>query len=258
VQYLRVPLPILRAYVDETGDRGTSGKSSDFFAFACVMVADEDEPSLRAAISRLRRDLNVPVGKALHWNEHVKQFPRRQHVTNVLGALRSVVVQYVLVEKAAIPPQARMRADQAVFYNYAAAMVLERILLSARDWPGGSRRAIVRFGHVRGFRHNETTDYFNLRIARNSPHWVPWNLLAKPATFDGQANWDGLQAADQYAGMLSAAIRRDQFGNYEPHHFLSCSHQIRRVDGRSWSYGFKFMGNEATLRALPWWGRSGT
>jgi hypothetical protein len=75
------PRPILRAYVDETGDRGTSGKSSPFFAFAALLVADEDEPPLRAAVSKLRRDLGVPVGKPLHWKDHVKTFPRRQHVT---------------------------------------------------------------------------------------------------------------------------------------------------------------------------------
>lgn len=244
----------MRAYVDETGDRGTSGKASDFFAFACVLVADEDEHLLRAAVSQLRRDLNVPVGKPLHWNEHVKKFDRRQHVTNTLTALGSkVVVIYVLVEKAAVPTYARMRSDQAIFYNFAAALMLERILLCAGTWPGGARDAKVRFGHVRGFNHTSTTNYFNLRIAQNSPHWVPWHLLRGPVTFDGQANWDGLQAADQYAGMLNAAVRRDQFGNYEPHHFLAAVPQIRRHNGRIWTYGLKFLGNNATLAALPWW-----
>jgi hypothetical protein len=64
--------PLLRAYVDETGDRGHTAASSPFFAFAAVLVADEADPGLRAVMSQLRRDLTVPPGKALHWKEHVK------------------------------------------------------------------------------------------------------------------------------------------------------------------------------------------
>jgi hypothetical protein len=45
-----VTLLLLRAYVDETGDRGHSGRSSPYFAFAAVLVADEDEPQLMAAV----------------------------------------------------------------------------------------------------------------------------------------------------------------------------------------------------------------
>lgn len=79
--------PLIRAYVDETGDRGHGGVSSPFFAFAAVLVADEDEPGLRAAMSQLRRDLTVPAGKALHWKDHVKTYSRRQHVARTLARL---------------------------------------------------------------------------------------------------------------------------------------------------------------------------
>lgn len=247
---------LLRAYVDETGDRGATSKSSPFFAFACVLVADEDEVHLRAAVSRLRRDLAVPPGRPLHWKDHVKSFPRRQHVARVLADVPLVQVVYVVVEKAAIPASATMRRDHAVFYNFAAAIVVERVLLAARDCPGGTRDAVIRFGHVKGFDHRTTTAYFDLRKRRDPP-WTPWHLLRGGVHFDGQANWDGLQAADQYGGMLSVAIRPDQFGNYEPHHFLTVSHQIRRVDGRAWRYGFKFLGNDPTITTLPWWPSAG-
>jgi hypothetical protein len=243
----------LRVYVDETGDRGVSGKSSPFFAFAAVLIADEDEEPLRAAVSQLRRDLKVPVGKPLHWKDHVKTFSRRQHVTKTLTSVPGVMLVYVLVEKAAIPADALMLRDQVVFYNFAAAMVLERVLLAARDWPGGPRAAVVRFGHVRGFNHTTTASYIGVRIARRSPSWMPWHLLNHPVHFDSQANWDGLQAADQYAGMLAAAIRADDFGNYEPHHFLAARHQIRQVNGRAMTYGFKLLGNAATPARWPWW-----
>lgn len=244
--------------MDETGDRGSSGKSSPYFAFACVLVADENEGGLRAVMSGLRAALKVPTGRPLHWNDHVKTFTRRQHVTGQLAALSTVTLNYVLVEKKGIPAAAAMRADQTLFYNFAAGMTLERILLAARHWPGGSRDVIVRFAHVRGFNHTTTTEYFDHRRRTQNPSWLPWGLLRGSVKFEGTALWDGLQAADQYAGMLSAAIKPDPFGNYEPQHFLRVLPQLRcSAKGDAWGYGFKHLGNRASLDALPWWRQTG-
>jgi Protein of unknown function (DUF3800) len=243
---------LLRVYVDETGDRGISAKASPFFAFSAVLVADEDEPHLRAALNQLRTDLSVPAGKALHWNEHAKTYSSRRHITRVLQAVSGIAVVYVIVDKSAIPANAAMRTDQVVFYNYAAGLVLERALLAARDWPDGSRTAVVRFGHVRGFDHCTTQAYF-VQKSRQASN-VPWLLLSGSVHFDSQANWLGLQAADMYAGMLHAACRPDCFGNYEEHHLLAVRHQLRRnPTGSSWGWGFKVLGTPATFRRLPWW-----
>ena len=132
-----MPYPPIRAYVDETGDRGVSGASSPFFAFAAVMAADEDEPGLRAVMSQLRRDLTVPAGKALHWKDHVKTYTRRQHVARTLAAVPRLTIVYVVVEKAAIPAGSGMYGDHVLFYNFAACMTMERILFAARSWGWG-------------------------------------------------------------------------------------------------------------------------
>lgn len=249
--------PILRAYIDETGDRGMGPNSSPFFSFACVLVADEHEAPLRATVSRLRQDLSVPSGKALHWKDHVKTFNRREYAADALARLQNVMIVYVLVEKSAIPLASGLRSQQQVFYNYAAGIILERVLLAARDFPGGARDVIMRFGHVRGFNHSTTSDYFDIKVQAREPSWIPWHLLRTPVYFDGQINSDGLQAADQYAGMLSAAIRPNEFGNYQPHHFLKIVHQIRRVNGTALAYGIKILSTKNTVQALPWWSSSG-
>lgn len=248
---------LLRAYIDETGDRGISASSSPCFSFAAVVVADEEEAQLRAAMSQLRRELKCPPGKALHWKDHVKVFPRRQYVANTLSQLQGVQLIYVVVEKAAIPASAGMRRDQVIFYNFAAGIMMERLLLSAGDWPGGPRDIVVKFGHVRGFDHRTTRNYFHVK-RQFTPSWVPWRLLRGDPAFEDQAKWDGLQAADQYAGMLSAAIRADRYGGYEASHLLAIRHQIRRSSGgQSKNYGFKILGNEATFTSLPWWPKQG-
>jgi hypothetical protein len=253
----RMNRPLLRAYVDETGDRGHTGGSSPFFAFAAVVVADEDEPGLRAAMSQLRRDFKVPAGKALHWKDHVKTYTRRQHASRVLAQVPGLVIIYVVVEKAAIPVGSGIYGDHVLFYNFAACLTMERLLLAARDWPAGTRDVIVRFGHVRGFDHSRTTRYFNLKCTTDA--WIPWSRLHGVVHFDDQAKWDGLQAADQYAGMLNAAIRTDEFGGYEESHLLRIRHQLRRSSpgGKAWGYGFKVLGNTATFTSLPWWPSAG-
>jgi hypothetical protein len=242
---------LLRAYADETGDRGMGSSSSPFFAFACLLVPEEDDLAMRAVVAGLRTRLQVPKGSSLHWNRHVKTFSRRQHVTDQLLTLANIRVVYVVVDKSAIPASAMMRRDQAIFYNYAAGMILERVALAARDWPGGYRDAIVKFGHVKGFNHTSTVNYLGLR--RSMPDWVPWQRI-RSFQFDGMANWDGLQAADQYAGMLSAAMVPDPYGNYEANHFVRvCQTQLRRVGTTAWGRGFKFLGAAPTMHAYPWW-----
>lgn len=242
----------MRAYIDETGDRGHSARSSPFFAFAAVMVADEGEPGLRSVMAGLRGDFTVPAGKALHWKDHVKTYSRRQHVARSLAQVPGITVVYVVVEKATIPSASGMYNNHVLFYNFAACMTIERVLLSARDWPGGTRDALVRFGHVRGFDHRTTTSYFQLK-AQTDP-WIPWERLHGSVHFDDQAQWDGLQAADQYAGMLNVALRADQFGGHEEAHLMRVRHQVRKDDsGRSWGWGFKVLGNAETFTALPWW-----
>ena len=69
-------------------------------------------------------------------------------------------------------------------------------------WPGGPRDIKVRFGHVRGFNHSVTLDY--LAKKRRRQNGTPWHLLRK-IQFPGASQYDGLQAADQYGGLLTVA-----------------------------------------------------
>ncbi|TFV89814.1 DUF3800 domain-containing protein [Blastococcus sp. CT_GayMR16] len=248
--------PLLRTYVDETGDRGRSGKSSRFFAMVGVTIADEDDHLLRSAVQTARQLFGVPSTKPLHWADHVKTFARRQAMTSLLVPVPALV-NIVIFEKASIPTGAVLLTDQSRFYNYAAGMLMERILLTAKYWAGGPRDVIVNFGHVRGFNHQETQKYFNLK-EQQDPAWVPWARLHGQPKFLGMGSLDGLQAADQYAGMLSAAMVADPYGGYEEHHLLAIRHRIRRnPQGKCEGFGFKAMVGPATLQSYPWWPAGG-
>jgi len=219
---------------------------------AGVTVADEDEPLLRQAVDTCRTRLKVPVSKPLHWKEHVKRYPRRQFVAGQLASVPGLVVNYVIFEKAAIPSTAGLHRDHTLFYNYAAGLMIERLLLTARDWPGGARQLVARFGHVRGFDHSDTEAYFAVKRLKD-PVWIPWHLLSGRVKFVGAGSYDGLQAADQYGGMLNAALNQDEFDGYEAHHLLAIRHQIRRVRGKAWGFGFKAMARPGVFEAYPWW-----
>jgi hypothetical protein len=159
-------------------------------------------------------------------------------------------VNYVIIEKAAIPSTAGMYNDHTIFYNYVAGLMVERLLFSARD----PRDLIVRFGHVRGFKHDETLAY--LERKRQYPRGTPWQLLRR-IKFAGAGEYDGLQAADQYGGLLKVAIVPDQYGGYEEHHLLKIAHQIRRHRGAAWGAGFKVMARPGAMEQLPWWKHGG-
>ena len=221
---------------------------------AGVVIADEDEPLLRTAVDACRSRLNVPPSRALHWNDHVKACPRRQYVTTQLAAV-PITVNFVIFEKASIPPSARLAVDHVAFYNYVAGLMLERVVLTARYWPGGARDVTAHYGHVRGFDHADTANYFALKQASGGP-WPPWHLLRK-VQFTGMAAYHELQAADQYAGMLNAALCKDNYGGYEPQHLLQIRHQVRRRHGVALDIGFKTMTFPTTMTSYPWWPAEG-
>lgn len=158
------------------------------------------------------------------------------------------------MEKGSIPDGAALRVDHAKFYNYIAGLTLERILLTAAYWPGGARDVIVRFGHVRGFDHSETERYLLRKQSMTSGSYLRWDLL-RSIKFEDAGALRGLQAADQYAGMLNVAMTADRYGGYEPWHLLAVRHQIRRRTPATTALniGFKAMVLPSTLSDYPWW-----
>jgi hypothetical protein len=221
---------------------------------AGVTVASENEAAMRAAISTCRQTMGVPGG--IHWVDHLKVFPRRQYAMSQLAGLPGVRVNYVLFEKAAIPTASGLHNDHVLFYNFAAGLMMERLLLTAKGWPGGPRSINVKFGHVKGFDHTETLAYFATKSVKD-PNWIGWHLLNGAVKFVPTAKYDGIQCADMYAGALNLAISIDRYGGYEPQHLLAIRHQIRRHNNRTWGAGFKAMALPNSIQGLPWWPATG-
>ncbi|GLZ28162.1 hypothetical protein Lesp02_03520 [Lentzea sp. NBRC 105346] len=250
-------LPVVRVYIDETGDRGFKPTSSPTFGFCAVLVPDEHDNDLRTVIQTLRNDFEISGERPVHWKEHLRPrfHERRRHAAKRLATVPGVQVIHVVIDKANVPLNAGMRGDIVKTYNYALRLLFERIAFAVRDWPGGSRRAIVKVAHVKGHDHAKSLDYVTKTCPVSpSPVSVPWNLVTSNVTIEGTTAVDGLQAADLYAGMFNAAITPDRFGNNWPEYLLAVTHQIRRgPNGKVCDYGIKILGDKKIVTDQDWW-----
>jgi hypothetical protein len=250
-------LPILRAYLDETGDRGFSLGSSPLFGFCVVLVPDEHDPLLRQVIQGLRKDFGIANSDAVHWVEHLRlrNHDRRRHAAKQLAAVPDVRLIFALIDKPNVPANSGMRGDIVKTYNYASRLLFERMALTAQAWPGGARRVITKVSHVRGHDHAVSHDYITKTCPTSQSFvTVPWSLVTRNIQVAGAAAYDGLQAADLYAGMLNAAISPDKYGNTSPEHLQAVAHQLRRgPNGKVLDYGIKILGDKTIVTGQDWW-----
>jgi len=79
------------------------------------------------------------------------------------------------------------------------------------------------------------------------------NLTEQPKWIGADTN-SGIQLADQYAGILGAAMIADRHGNFEPSYFEKIKHQIRKSKkGRISGYGIKAVSTNSNPKLFKWW-----
>ena len=231
----------LLAFVDETGDRGHSKKSSEYFAMAAVIFPISIQQEVKNCIARIKNELGVPLKTALHWYKHCRLHETRKYVTKEISKIEGVTVIYVISNKKTMP------LDHAKFYNIVAAYTLERILKHAEELKA---KVIVNYGHVRNFNHLLTLDYFQNKIWRLGSYK---SLIEQPKWIAADTN-SGIQLADQYAGILNAAIITDKFGDFEPSYLDKIKHQIRKSrNGKISGFGIKAISKDNNPKSFKWW-----
>jgi hypothetical protein len=231
----------LLAFVDETGDRGHSRKSSEYFAMAAVIFPVSVQQKVKDCIANIKVKMGITLKMPLHWYKHCRMHEERKLITGEIAKLEGVSVIYVISDKKTMPD------DHAKFYNIVAAYTLERILKHAEELRA---KVSVRFGHVRRFNHLITLDYFQ------NKNWRLGNyerLIDQPKWIDADTN-SGIQLADQYAGILGAAMIADKYGNFEPSYLEKIKHQIRKSkNGKISGYGIKAITMESNPKLFRWW-----
>ena len=246
----------VHAFVDESGDRNTTlTRQSDFFTMTAVLVAEEYQSDLRVAIAGLRSVFNAPG--AFHWKEQCgpKSIGRRNLVVRTLARLPGIQTVHVVLDKTRLKPASYIHGDQEVAYHWVSKFLVERIAWAAQNWEGRPRSAVVRLGTVGGVDHDATLEVLQ-RVerasGRKSAHpmqrAIPWENIVRPPQWSSAADWDGLQAADAYSGILTAAVKDDQ-GAW----LAATRHQLFRMAGRIEGWGVKTLPDWGHLQNRNWW-----
>lgn len=244
-------LPRIRAYVDETGDRGHGPSSSPIFGMSAVLVDEKAELEARGAIDVLRADFGTPATRPLSWKEDIKtNHDRRAHAAEVLASAPGVRVIHVVASKAKLR-DGSYRDHPTLFYNVVAYAALQRILWSANYWPGGSRGVEVRFGHVRNHDHTDTHRYFQIRQRIDAPR-TPFHLMTHLGWVSAD-QFEMSQAADIYAGFLKSAFWPSQWGDVDGSHLVRTWHQIRNSEACVISLGLQAKPDSDWAKSMPWW-----
>lgn len=243
-------LPLVRAYVDETGDRGKPGLSSPIFGMAGVVVTDHGERDARAALRQLRSDFSTPPGRPLSWKNDLDTHERRVHAAKVLAGVAGLTVVYVAADKAALRP-ATYRDDATVFYNVIAYETFKRIIWTSSRMPTGPHRVAVRFGHVAKHPNVDTLNYFLIK-RREGADRVPYDLVTQ-LDWVNAGQFDMSQVADVYAGFLKAATWPNKWGDVEGAYLLQIWHQIRNSHQCVLTLGLQYRPDSQLIRKMPWW-----
>jgi len=235
---------ILLAYVDEIGDRGYSKKSAEFFAMAAVIFPFSAKQKVKDCIAKIKQEFGVPLKVPLHWRKHCTAHDYRKFVIREIIKLEEVTVIYVISDKKTVPK------DHVKFYNLVAASMLDRILKHSEEL---NKNVCVKYGHIKGFDHTTTIDYFNKRNWRSSNY----NRLINAPDWIRADSSSGIQLADIYAGILGAAVITDRFGDFETLYLEKIKQQIRKsTDGKISGFGIKALSVDNNPKSFKWWPQS--
>jgi hypothetical protein len=248
-----VPTEFIRAYVDETGDRGTKPTSSPYFAFAAVICRDSNRQLLLGELDRLVADLAKPAQTNLHWAQNIKYHQQRKVATQRLGALPIRII-YVAVPKASLAGY--LRTSTEGYYNYLARIMVERIALLTRARSREEKKPLaakVTFARVKGFAPSVLQTYLAKVRAFDESAW--WDgFLTRQIAVRGQSEERLLQWSDIAAGAFDSAAGVDQYGNHEPAYLMNLASRIdRSPQGQVLKWGIKTLGTYDWLTQNPDW-----
>lgn len=238
------------AYIDETGDPGGSQKSSEVFGMAAIVVGEQGAAQCRELADELRQEFNVPSTMVLSWKKHVRKHEARKYVAKRLAELTDVTVLYTYCRKSEVD-WGQFTQDRALCYNYVAGKIQKAILWTASyDGRCAPRGLTVRFGHVRGLDHKNTTlPYFERRV--HADRKVPEKVLDRVSWVDS-AKYAESQIADLFAGCLHAALVPDAYGAHEGHYLRTVWPLIRNSHSCSIPLGLLSIPQNHLVTAHDW------
>jgi Protein of unknown function (DUF3800) len=227
---------MLRAYVDESGDKGTSPTATDFFVMSAIIVDDAGRAAIQGRLAAIRNHLNKPSGTVLHFARNIKDHGARVYVCRELAAVPNVTITNVILCKRFLTPGALMASDPQAVYLYTLRFTLERLSWIARD---RGEQIIVTFAHVKNFPYQRLREY--LATLRGIPTSIEWQWIREL-----------LQVADIAASSTLKAFQPDRHDVTEERYVRELATCLyRRPPGALTSYGMKVHPSSVAAN-FPW------
>jgi hypothetical protein len=237
----------VHAFIDESGDPGTTPDSSDYFVMSAVAVRTQNLARLDALLAELRE----ATGRR---PDHVLKFSKlaphhRYMVTQILGRQRFVKAVSVVMGKRFFTSD--FLRDSNVTYRYSLRFVLERLSWMAAESRAPlnytvSHRRHMQVAQLRGYEQRLREDV-NCRI---DYEWVPG-----AGQIDRPQRVQALQLADIIASATALAFeeRNGRAPDRNPCQNLVGMMYCRR-GGSLASYGLKMFPDADMQKTHPWVG----
>lgn len=253
------------AFIDESGHRSPSRKSSDYFVMSAVLMQDVHRPVAEQKLNELKRGTNRKPEHILHFTKLSDQ--QRSYVAKTIGefqTLRTISVvacKRVLADRAVmnvplpegrsvqLPRYEPLSEDEAYLKSYQ--YLLERV-----SWLANSVNGVadVSIEHTQRFKKS-TLREFERRMKEDPRCSVEWNAIQGEAKLQGKKNEEMLQFADLTASAVGAAFNGHPVRGTD----TSYVHHLKPIiwRGRNGSkpttYGLKMHPWDNTVRSMhPW------
>ena len=233
----------IEIHIDETGDRGFSRGSSEYFCLAACAFRHSKAHRVVTAMKTLNSELGRPQDLSLHAVRHLKAHDKMMEASEHLARL-PVRVLYVILPKSIVPHELR-KGDQ--IYNVVAGVLLEQMNMFA---SGVGIPAHPTFATVKGMPRSLLDNHIATLRLRGTE--LPW--LRLPVAVRSATERIGLQWGDIAGRALHKAINPSSFPPYrtEPAYLRGLARVIwRRRPIQSYGIVSLMYGWHAPQ---PWWG----
>lgn len=240
------------AFIDESGHRSTSAKSSDHFVLSAVLVRRNRLPDAATLLAELRRALKRGPNDEISWKK-IKSHPDRLKAAQMLGKSPIIGVSSVIVCKRDFGPGQGTMPTQDFAYLYTFRFLLERLSWLARDASMSLSYTLAQIGQ---FSVPQLRKYESIlkTLPECSVHWGA--LDPSGGKIDQPSRLEYLQLADIAASATAQAFEPDRHGNTEQHYLEElrpCIYRYGSKANRYTSYGLKMHPwNDGSKSAHPW------
>lgn len=242
-------MPLARAFgfIDESGQRAVTLRSSRYFVMSAVLINPNALPRASTTLATLRSDLNRDPGHELHWQQ-IKSHEQKVHVARTIGASHYLHLCSVVVVKnefrSALPHE-----DYAYLYTL-------RLLLERMSWWARSTNVVLEYtlAHVVRFKLSALRRYEN-KLRQLQDCSIEWaHLDPHGGRLDQPRNLEYLQLADLTASATAQAFEPGNHEVTERRYLFEIRPRIYCPSDRAiTSYGLKVHPwNERTQDAHSW------